>query len=247
MAVAICISVEPGVSILSDLSRSVKGLLSWPSKRQTVQDRINSTVSPSAGSNSIPLSLDRFKAGLLRERNKVDHKGTRSLFGQAFQQLSSKPPDVFRLRVNDRAWKTNFVGEHATDAGGPYREGLSVMCQELQSTHLPLFTLCPNGSADVGLNRNAYIPVVSSTSSLHISMYEFLGKLMGLAMRTEDYLGLQFPPIIWKGILGDTITENDVTDVDIFAFNYLGTFYSVVSCGVILFSSELVILWCMVL
>ena len=38
-----------------------------------------------------------------------------------------------------RAWSVEFVGEGSTDAGGPYNESITQMCEELMSSALPLF------------------------------------------------------------------------------------------------------------
>jgi hypothetical protein len=43
-----------------------------------------------------------------------------------------------------RAFKVEFEGEGATDAGGPYRELLSNLVEEAQSTALPLLIPTPN-------------------------------------------------------------------------------------------------------
>lgn len=42
--------------------------------------------------------------------------GLKSMFGQ-FHTLAADLPDVSQLRQSDRAWKTEFIGEGATDQG----------------------------------------------------------------------------------------------------------------------------------
>lgn len=71
------------------------------------------------------------------------------------------------------------------------------------SDALPLFILCPNGKNDVGLNREKYILNPSCTSSLQLSMYEFVGVLIGIALRTKFTLPLDLPSIFWKQLIGE--------------------------------------------
>ena len=41
--------------------------------------------------------------------------------------------------TEDKAWRANFVGEGSIDAGGPYRESITNICDEMMSNFLPLF------------------------------------------------------------------------------------------------------------
>lgn len=141
------------------------------------------------------------------------------IFTQAFHQLHSANPA--QLRSTGRAFTVRLVGEGATDSGGPYRECLSSMCAELQSNQLPLFIPCPNAQlaleeVGIGKNRDKYIPKPSSQSSLHLAMYEFVGKLMGIAIRTKAPLPLDLPSAVWKPLVGQSLTTDDLKDIDQF-------------------------------
>lgn len=94
------------------------------------------------------------------------------------------------LRGRNNAWVVEFEGEGAQDAGGPYRESLSSICDELQSSKLPLLIPCPNARDETGQNIDQWIPNPSCDTW---NQYEFLGKLMGIAMRTgkNTFLGIQ--------------------------------------------------------
>lgn len=50
-----------------------------------------------------------------------------------------------------------FDGEGSTDAGGPYRECFSNLCQELMGV-LPLFVRTPNNTHAVGEGRDQFVP-----------------------------------------------------------------------------------------
>ena len=54
------------------------------------------------------------------------------------------------------------------------------MCADLHSSWVPLFIPCPNAKG-FGENQDKWIPNPLSLTSLHLSMYAFVGKLMGIA------------------------------------------------------------------
>jgi E3 ubiquitin-protein ligase HERC2 len=94
------------------------------------------------------------------------------------------------------------------------------------SPTLPLLKPCPNKQGNLGFNQETYVlnPDVtlsvvqgpsSETSQLHMEMFIFLGKLMGCAMRNKNYLDLQLAPIIWKCIVREQLTLEDVRDIDV--------------------------------
>jgi len=143
------------------------------------------------------------------------------MFTECLKQLHSFKPETFRLEPHSKAWKCQFANEHATDAGGPYRESIEWMCNEVMNDRgqLNLFRLCPNGKNDRGQNRDKYVPSPNKCSHLDEKMYIFLGKLMGLAMRTKELLPLNIAPVIWKRICNRKITVRDILSSDISAFS----------------------------
>jgi hypothetical protein len=65
------------------------------------------------------------------------------------------------------------------------------------------------------------VPRTNSTSSLHISLFEFVGKLMGLALRTHEYLDLNLPSIVWKMLVGQEVDDADIIAIDLLSFKIL--------------------------
>ena len=104
------------------------------------------------------------------------------------------------IQTSQRFWSVVFTGEGAEDVGGPFREHLTEMCNELMSDALPLFLPTPNHRSNIGNYRDCWLPRPSLTSPLHISMYTFIGMLMGGAIRSSEPLGLYLPPVVWKGM-----------------------------------------------
>ena len=98
--------------------------------------------------------------------------------------------------------------------GGPYREALTLACADLMSDATPLFIKSPNGVNNVGLNRELYIVNPAAKTSLALEMFEFVGVLFGIALRTKVAIPLDLPSIVWKLLLGDAGDESDVAAFD---------------------------------
>lgn len=79
----------------------------------------------------------------------------------------------------------------------PRSESFDNYAEELQSPVLPLLIRTPNGRHAVGYNREKWILNPSSTSSVQLEMFAFVGKLMGIAIRSKEYMSLNIPSIIW--------------------------------------------------
>jgi len=161
------------------------------------------------------VDLDVIAASNVTLKRQTDHKARRTIFGQLYQQLKHRSIErVFKIGENHRAFKANYIGMNAIDAGGPYRDAIETMCRELESPALPLFVKTPNGRMDAGRNRDSFVPRTSSKSLLHKALYEFLGRFFGLAIRTKFLLPLNFPSVVWKPLVGDVVTENDIKAID---------------------------------
>ena len=51
-------------------------------------------------------------------------------------------------------------------------------------------------------------------SSEALEMYRFVGNLIGVSLRTKHLLSFELSPQIWKTIVGDEVTEEDIKAVD---------------------------------
>ena len=89
------------------------------------------------------------------------------------------------------------------------------MMMELQSPALPLLIRTPNSVHAVGQNREKWILNPGATSSLHMEMFCFLGKMMGIAIRSKQYLALNIPSIIWKLLVRDSPQLEDLEALDL--------------------------------
>jgi E3 ubiquitin-protein ligase HERC2 len=123
--------------------------------------------------------------------------------------------------TDDRPWRANFAGEGSIDAGGPFRDSVSNICKELESDVLPLLIQTVNTRNNHGEYRDCYLPNPSSNSPTHLELFKFLGHLLGFGIRSLSPMNLHFPPIIWKQILGEPLTYNDLKGIDQYSWKCL--------------------------
>ncbi|KAG2382979.1 hypothetical protein C9374_004946 [Naegleria lovaniensis] len=162
----------------------------------------------------IHLKLNRHLASDLHPTDK-QRNAFNSLFIQAFNQVKSMHPKI--LSRKQASWKVTLIGEAADDYGGPFRESLSNMCQELIAFEPPvldLFIPTPNKVSGQGDNRDKFVPNPKSTSDQHLKWYEFVGMLMGIGILTKNVLPFDYPSLIWKVLVNEKIGWNDLRAFD---------------------------------
>lgn len=54
------------------------------------------------------------------------------------------------------------------------------------------------------------VPDPSLNSPEKLSQFEFVGKLIGISIRTKNTLDLTFPSVIWKPLTGQRIERSDL-------------------------------------
>ena len=79
---------------------------------------------------------------------------------------------------------------------------------------LDLFIQSPNTIDERGQTRDRYVPNPQYTSPTNIQMYEFVGVWMGLSFRTKSNLPFQLPSMVWKILVGELLTIQDIEEID---------------------------------
>ena len=159
----------------------------------------------------IELNRIQVKRSRLRGGGLVDTDFSKTVFGQMCSKWSILGQD---LLLYQRVWKVKFVGESVDDCGGGYSESIAEMCDELQNGSLPLLIQTPNGRDDTGVNRDCFIINPAATSHIHLSMFRFLGALLGIAIRTGSPINLSLAPPIWKLLVGLQLSLDDLSEID---------------------------------
>ena len=175
------------------------------------------------------IKVDRFKANNFYDKYNENIDKTpdielkETIFGQIFSHYKKKEGKNFILKRSDRLFSIDLVGEKAIDEGGPYHEIISCMCNELQSEYLDLFIKTPNNKNNLGQLRDKYIINPNSNQNIHKEAYEFIGKLMALAISSGEVLNLNLHPLIWKKILENEIYFEEYETIDYIFYNLINT------------------------
>ncbi|KAG3106883.1 hypothetical protein PC121_g23 [Phytophthora cactorum] len=162
------------------------------------------------------ITLDRMQALESRDDREMEPSVSECFFAQAFRQLHAVDPALLRRQIDSkgRLFSVKFRGEEGVDWGGVYREGATSMVDDLFSPHFSLFFLCPNGQHDTGNNRGMYLPNPKCTSPVAMQMFAFVGQLLGISLRTRGDFPFMLPSLVWKQLLGQTLTRSDLEDTD---------------------------------
>ena len=121
-----------------------------------------------------------------------------------------------RLPAHKEVWGAKYVGFGADDAGGAYNESISEVCEEMQSNCIPLFSVTPNSRDSSHGTLECWQPNPSALSHACLEMFDFVGCLLGIALRTRHPIGLAFPPSFWKYLVGTPRGLADLAAVDAF-------------------------------
>ncbi|NXL87679.1 HECD3 ligase, partial [Alectura lathami] len=115
-------------------------------------------------------------------------------------------------------WECDFVAEGIIDNGGGFRDTLSDISEELCPSSgnvpvpLPFFVRTSNQGNSSTDTRDMYVP---NPSCRDFPKYEWIGQLMGAALRGKELLVLALPGLVWKQLAGDeVIWSKDFATVD---------------------------------
>jgi hypothetical protein len=218
------------VTIAELLRRCRFYLFAWV-KDNFIAKTMTSTGGGEASSTTkFELVISRSRALKFVAQGEVDNTGRWSVFGQIFRRVHGMPAST--LRRTGQLWETVFAGERSHDSGGPYREAWSALTADVMSATLPLLKPCANNEHKVGFNQETYVlnPDCASNST-QLEMLTFLGKLMGSAARSSNYLDLFLAPLVWKLLVSSPITLEDIRDVDVASVNNLNRYQAAWKSG----------------
>jgi E3 ubiquitin-protein ligase HERC2 len=155
--------------------------------------------------------LNRPRASRHADRGVPDLEGDKTLFSQCFRVMHPQPASI--MRVTDRMYECVFAGLHSIDAGGPYRESFENYVAELHSPALSLLVESANTRSHRGVCADCWVPNPAARSPTEREMLRFLGKLMGAAIRSKNYVSVRLPPLVWRRIVGQEPLPGDLAAV----------------------------------
>ncbi|KAL2097516.1 hypothetical protein ACEWY4_006723 [Coilia grayii] len=160
------------------------------------------------------LYINRRLAMEHRDNPSLDHTCKNAVFTQVYEGL--KPSDKFEKTLDyrwparyDQWWECKFIAEGIIDQGGGFRDSLADMSEELCPCSadcpmpLPFFNRASNQGS--GEARDFYVP---NPSCREFHKYEWIGQLMGAALRGKDFLVLALPGLVWKQLTGEEVSWN---------------------------------------
>lgn len=171
-------------------------------------DRFHRADKPPKCSNSrIECDIYRFKASQFKLDGKVDNGDGDTIFTQILKGMKSKEPSKYmewfrREGTDDRVFRANFKGESSIDAGGPYREVMENISQEVCSSVLPMLSPTENQRHEHGFLRECFILNHQATSKANLEQIMQLGLIIGFAIRSMQTWNMSLHPIVWKEIVG---------------------------------------------
>ena len=124
-------------------------------------------------------------------------------------------------RTDSQIWEAKFLGEGSIDAGGPFRESLSNLMEEIESDYLPLLVKTANNKNDHGFMRECWTLNPNSTTPTHAEMFKFMGCLLGFTIRSKSAMNWHFPPVFWKRLLGEKVEMSDLDEFDTYTHQCL--------------------------
>jgi hypothetical protein len=153
-----------------------------------------------------------------RDTGEVDHQGMWTMFGLTMQKCKKLNYQNLLLRDDEqRPWSAKFISEGSIDQGGPFRDSIENIVDELHSKNLPLLIPTQNNKHQHGVGQDLWILNPSATSPSHLEMFKFLGALMAMGLRSGHNIMLRLPSLFWKNFMGEEVTIEDLEEIDAYA------------------------------
>lgn len=123
------------------------------------------------------------------------------VFEDSFMHVRRHSPEELRGALH-----VTFEGEPGIDAGGLTREWFVVLAREMFNPDYALFIR----SADNTFQPNP----MSKINIEHLDYFMFVGRVLGLALITGNFLDAHFTRSLYKHIVGLPITYHDLESID---------------------------------
>ncbi|OXB78915.1 UNVERIFIED_CONTAM: hypothetical protein H355_013795 [Colinus virginianus] len=169
------------------------------------------------------LFINRQLAREHRARPELDPSGRNTVFTQVYENLKPSKNNNCLLdyrwpQTHSQWWECVFTTEGIIDNGGGFRDCLTDISEELCPSSgdvpvpLPFFVRTSNQSNSSSDTRDMYVP---NPSCKEFPKYEWIGQLMGAALRSKEILVLALPSLVWKQLSREeVIWSKDFAAVD---------------------------------
>ena len=127
------------------------------------------------------------------------------VFEDSFHQLRHRTKEEMHGRLN-----VQFQGEDGVDAGGLTREWYQVMSRAIFKEELALFTSGGNGTT-FQPNPNS---MIQNEGVDHLQYFKFVGRFVAKALVDGQILDAYFTRSLYKHLLGEPLSYEDIEAVD---------------------------------
>ncbi|POI25210.1 hypothetical protein CIB84_011040 [Bambusicola thoracicus] len=170
------------------------------------------------------LLINRQLAREHRAHPELDPSGRNTVFTQVYENLKPSKTNNHLLnyrwpQTHSQWWECVFTTEGIIDNGGGFRDCLTDISEELCPSSgdvpvpLPFFVRTSNQGNSSSDTRDMYVP---NPSCKDFPKYEWIGQLMGAALRSKEILVLALPSLVWKQLSGEeVIWSKDFAAVDV--------------------------------
>ncbi|KAM6305361.1 E3 ubiquitin-protein ligase HECTD3-like [Aegotheles albertisi] len=169
------------------------------------------------------LYINRHLAREHRTNPALDPSCRNTVFTQLYESLRSsknnQPLDYRWPLTHSQWWECDFITEGIIDNGGGFRDSLSDVSEELCPSSgdvpmpLPFFVRTSNQGNSSSDTRDMYVP---NPSCKDFPKYEWIGQLIGAALRSKEFLILALPALVWKQLAGEEVSwSKDFAAVDL--------------------------------
>ncbi|XP_010155129.1 PREDICTED: E3 ubiquitin-protein ligase HECTD3-like, partial [Eurypyga helias] len=169
------------------------------------------------------LHINRHLAREHRANPALDPSCKNTVFSQLYENLkppkNNQPLDYRWPANSSQWWQCEFISEGIIDQGGGFRDSLSDVSEELCPSSsnvpmpLPFFVRTSNQGNSSSDTRDMYVP---NPSCKEFPKYQWIGQLMGGALRGKEFLTLALPALVWKQLAGEEVSwRKDFATVDL--------------------------------
>ena len=126
-----------------------------------------------------------------------------NVFEDSFMVIMKLRPDQLEGKLN-----IQFFGEDALDYGGVSREWFFSLSKEMMNPYYGLFQPAPSDQYMLQINP------LSTVNPNHLSYFQFVGRVIGLAIKHGQHVEGGFIMPLYKVLLGKDVNLEDMAQVD---------------------------------
>ncbi len=126
-----------------------------------------------------------------------------AIFADSFSIIMSRPPEFFKAKLS-----ITFANEPGLDYGGVSREFFFLLSHEIFNPLYGLFSYSSHENYTLQVNPH------SDVNPDHLEYFQFIGRIIGLAIFHKKFLDAYFVSSFYKQILGQQVTLEDIETID---------------------------------